>query len=602
MSEIKHTYQQKYQQYLTLSKEYAKKNTQISIFRLIWFLLWMLGIYLSTLISIVAVSFSILAGLMGFIVLVIWHNKILKKKKTFEIKRDINLFEIKALENDYSNFENGEEFINENHEYTHDLDIFGSHSLFQFLNRCFSPLGKQKLAWRLSAGFLTQQLITDQQKAVKELSHKFEWLEQFRVSGIQAIESQAKKGAPVKELSVWAKRTSIFNAVGFKILVPLISLLSLFMLILLIRGDLSFSLFLFYMLLPLGLSGSYAKRINATHMELGKQSSALHQWKSVFKVVENESFDSPILKSLQTDLKEGEEHASIAIKKLSSLSQAFDTRLNLFGWFVLNYFSLWDILQSIRLENWRAKYGADVEKWFDVLAEIEALVSFATFKYNHPKSIFPDVIDNGFIYDAKDASHPLIPEKNNVPNDINFPNLGSFNIVTGANMAGKSTYLRTVGVNLILSMAGSVVLAKELKIKPIKMFTSIRTKDNLAKNESYFYAELLRLQSIIEELKKGAPLFIILDEILKGTNSKDKEMGSKALVAQLIGLQAVGLIATHDLQLGSLKTSFPEYVQNRCFEVDIKDGQLHFDYKLREGISQNLNATFLMKQMGITVE
>lgn len=169
-------------------------------------------------------------------------------------------------------------------------------------------------------------------------------------------------------------------------------------------------------------------------------------------------------------------------------------------------------------------------------------------------------------------------------------------------MAGKSTYLRTVGVNMILAMAGSAVCAKELKIKPIQLFTSIRTKDSLARNESYFYAELLRLQSIIEELKSGERLFIILDEILKGTNSKDKEMGSKALVAQLIGLKSVGLIATHDLQLGSLIKSFPESVQNRCFEVDIKEGQLHFDYKLREGISQNLNATFLMKQMGITVE
>jgi DNA mismatch repair ATPase MutS len=307
-----------------------------------------------------------------------------------------------------------------------------------------------------------------------------------------------------------------------------------------------------------------------------------------------------MLQQLQEDLKEENDFASLAIKKLHKISQAFDTRLNLFGWFLLNYFMLWDILQSIRLEKWRKKYGKDLEKWFSVLSELEALISLATFKYNHPQSIFPEIVNGDFIYQAQEASHPLLPPNQSVPNDISFSSLASFNIVTGANMAGKSTYLRTVGVNMILSLCGAPVLAKTCKIKPIQMFTSIRTKDNLARNESYFYAELLRLQSIINELKEGGPLFIILDEILKGTNSKDKEMGSKALVAQLIGLQAVGLIATHDLQLGSLINSFPKNVRNLCFEVDIQKDALFFDYKLREGISQNLNATFLMKKMGIT--
>ncbi len=404
--------------------------------------------------------------------------------------------------------------------------------------------------------------------------------------------AKRKKGAPISELSKWGRRTSFFTAFGFKILVPLISLLSILMLYLLIVGNLSFNYFVLYMLLPLGISGYLAKMINVTHIELGKQSDALQQWKSVFHIVENEKFNSAALQKLQNDLKEGNDYSSVAIRKLYKISQAFDTRLNLFGWFILNYFSLWDILQSIRLENWRKKYGKDLGKWFAVLFELEALVSLATFKYNHPQSIFPEILDGDFTYQAKEASHPLIPKDQSIPNDIHFPSLGSFNIVTGANMAGKSTYLRTVGVNMILSMAGSVVLAKSLKIKPIQLFTSIRTKDNLARNESYFYAELLRLQGIIEELQKGEPLFIILDEILKGTNSKDKEMGSKALVAQLIGLRAVGLIATHDLQLGTLIDSFPENVQNLCFEVDIKEEALSFDYKLRKGISQNLNATF----------
>lgn len=600
MKSIKKFYQEKLHRYSELAEQYSKKNTQFSIIRLSWFVTWIMVIYLSTYYSIPVVVFTITGGLLVFIVLVVWHNKILKKKNAFEIKRDINQFELKALNYDYSNFEDGKEFIDESHMYTHDLDIFGPYSLFQFLNRCFSPQGRQALAKRLNKGFQKKSIIDKQQKAVNELSEKEEWLQDYRALGIHAISSQKKKRAPISELSKWGKRTSMFGAIGFKVLVPLLSFLSFLMLYLLITGGLNFNYFVLYMLLPLGISGYFAKGINSNHMELGKQSDALQQWKEVFKKVEKEDFNSLVLRDLQNDLKEGKDYASVAINKLYKISQAFDTRLNLFGWFILNYFSLWDILQSIRLENWRKKYGKDVETWFGVLFELESLVSLATYNYNHPQSIFPQILDDEFSYIAKDASHPLIPQNQSVANDIDFPSLGSFNIVTGANMAGKSTYLRTVGVNMILSMAGAPVLAKELKVKPIQMFTSIRTKDNLARNESYFYAELLRLQSIIEELQKGEPLFIILDEILKGTNSKDKEMGSKALVAQLIGLKAVGLIATHDLQLGTLIESFPKNVQNLCFEVDIKNEALSFDYKLREGISQNLNATFLMKKMGIT--
>lgn len=600
MSEISNFYENQLHQYTALADEYTKKNRKLSLFRVLWFLLWALAIFVSTSFSVPIVFATIVIGLFTFVILVIWHNRILKLKKAYELYRDINDYELKAINNDYSNFEDGEEFVDERHYFSHDLDVFGPYSLFQYLNRTYSPQGKEDLAERLRSGYHKKSKILSQQVAIGELAKKNEWMQEFRVLGAQTTASQNKKASPISSLSEWSVRKGIFGHWAFKIAVPVISLLSFFMLYLFIDGQLGFNTFMLYMIVPLGFSGYFAKRINANHVELGKQSSALQQWKAVFESFEKQSFDSKALIQLQQDLKLGDESASIAIKKLSKLSQAFDTRLNLFGWFILNFFSVWDVLQSIRLENWRQKYGASVAQWFSVLAEMETLVSLGTFKYNHPASIFPEIIEEGFVFKAVDAAHPLLPKDTGVANDINFPDLGQFNIVTGANMAGKSTYLRTVGAQLILSMAGSAVCAKSLKIAPIQMFTSIRTKDSLARNESYFYAELLRLQGIIEELKTGKPLFIILDEILKGTNSKDKEMGSKALVAQLIGLKAVGLIATHDLQLGTLIDSFPNSVQNRCFEVDLKDGQLHFDYKLRDGISQNLNATFLMKQMGIT--
>jgi hypothetical protein len=600
MSQIQNYYQKRVEQYKSLLDEYSKKNKQLSILRLLWFLAWGLSIWFATRFDMSIVLSTIFIGLIGFITIVIIHNKILAKKKSYKLYHQLNSIEVKALHHDYSEIEDGKEFIDESHYFSHDLDVFGPYSLFQYLNRCFSKHGKKKLAKRLANGYSEKQEIEEQQEAIDELSKQAEWMQDFQVLGQLTQLDQHKKSSPIESLSKWAERAGYFSHIKFKIGVILIPLLSWLVLFLLINGDIQATSFMLYLIIPLGFSGMYAKRINENHQELGKQTSALQRWKDVFSLVEEKKFNAQALQELQKQLQSEDKTAGGAITKLATLSQAFDTRLNLIGWFLLNYFFSWDILQSIRLENWRLKYGKNIHAWFQSLASLESLVSLATLKHNHPLMVFPQIQSEGFVFQAKNAAHPLIPLEGRVSNDIEFSNLGNFTIVTGANMAGKSTYLRTVGANMILALCGAPVCATQMTITPIQLFTSIRTKDSLAKNESYFYAELLRLQAIIEELKKGKPLFIILDEILKGTNSKDKEMGSKALVKQLIELKAAGIIATHDLQLGSLINTFPQYIKNRCFEVDIHVDKLDFDYKLREGISQNLNATFLMDKMGIT--
>jgi len=594
-------YKNREQKYHALLQKYTSLNKKLAIARLIWFSLWAISIWAATYNDITTVLISLIIGLAGFVSLVVFHNKILSKKELYDVYRQVNIREINVLNDQYEENDDGAEFINEEHEYTHDLDVFGPSSIFQYINRCFSQQGMKDLAKRLSKGLQNAQEIIKLQQAISELSKKPEWMQKYLVYGQLTQLKLHKKTSPIESLLIWAKRDTFFNHVIFKIAVLSISLLSWLVFYLLITGDLKPENFLLYLVVPLGFSGLYAGRINKNHQELGKQTATLSRWKDVFKLLEEESFDSSALNDLQNNLQSENRSASTAIKKLSALSQAFDTRLNLFGWLILNYFFSWDVLQSIRLESWQKKYGQKVAVWFHTLAQTESLISLAILKHNHPQMIFPEIKTGGFVYKANKAAHPLIPETTRVGNDIDFSDMGKFTIVTGANMAGKSTYLRTVGANMILALCGSAVCAKEMEISPIQLFTSIRTKDNLAKNESYFYAELLRLQSIINELKTGRPLFIILDEILKGTNSKDKEMGSKALVKQLIGLNATGIIATHDLQLGSLINDFPEHINNHCFEVDIHDDKLHFDYQLRPGISQNLNATFLMNKMGITI-
>ena len=227
------------------------------------------------------------------------------------------------------------------------------------------------------------------------------------------------------------------------------------------------------------------------------------------------------------------------------------------------------------------------------------MICFGNFSYNNSNYTFPEISDAEFYLSIKEGGHPLLYKDQRINNDFSVTDLKKITIVTGANMAGKSTFLRTIGVNMVLGMTGSPVCAEKFVFSPIEIFTSVRTNDSLHKNESYFYAELMRLKKITDTLKSGKKLFIILDEMLKGTNSKDKHIGSYALIEQLIKLNASGLAATHDIQLGKLAEKYPNNISNKRFEVEIINDELVFDYKLKDGISQNLNASFLMKKYGI---
>jgi DNA mismatch repair ATPase MutS len=308
------------------------------------------------------------------------------------------------------------------------------------------------------------------------------------------------------------------------------------------------------------------------------------------------------LQKLQGNLSGNTQSATESVRKLSKISAAFDYRLNLLMGIILNIFLLWDLLQLIRLERWKYRHSQELEIWFQALYQIDELNSFAGFAFNHPESVYPDFSIQDFEIHAANAKHPFIERSKSVGNPIIINGMKDFQVITGANMAGKSTYLRTVGVNLLLGMTGAPVLADSFRFKPTPVFTSIRTSDSLQDGESYFFAELKRLKQLIDLLETDTQMFIILDEILRGTNSADKRKGSKSLIRQLLKLGASGMIATHDLALGELAEDFPNNIQNKRFEVEIVNGDLHFDYKLKDGISRNLNATFLMKKMGITVD
>ncbi len=590
------TYTKLQQKYTSEHDALNKLIARVGLLRILVFLGGIVGIYISTgyaasLLVLVSAVF-----ILSFVLIVIWHARLHKKRDELARLLKINTDELDALNGKYSAFEDGSEFLDPDHPYVSDLDIFGKTSIFQYINRTSTWMGKQLLAGWLSHPDKENETISKRHESIQDLKNRLNWRQQFRSIGIWLHDSEEEKSG----IEAWLKLPAEFSGLIYKILIFVMPVLSSFVLLMLINGNITFQLFLLYLVVPLGIAASRAKSVIKKHALLSRKAELLEKYGRLIQMIEGEDFSSKYLLSKKNELTNIHQSGP-ALRKLASIIQAFDSRLNIFAWLILNYFIIWDILQARRLENWRRTFKDDVEEWLVILGEFDALNSLAGFWYNRPDFVLPEPVEEPFYLKAEACGHPLLKPETRVDNPVSFAGWKNFIIVTGANMAGKSTYLRTVAINFILAMTGAPVCSKSFKFSPADMFTSIRTRDNLLENESYFFAELKRLKAIIDKLESGAKLFIILDEILKGTNSKDKQEGSKALLKQLIRFDASGLIATHDLSLGELINHHPENISNKRFEVEIKNDELIFDYLLKDGISQNLNATFLMQKMGITI-
>lgn len=344
---------------------------------------------------------------------------------------------------------------------------------------------------------------------------------------------------------------------------------------------------------------SKQKAISPIHEKLTDKYKLLQKYSELLRMIENENFKSVLLQKEQAVLTKDESSAAKQLKRLSSIMDSLDTRLNILASIFTNVIYMSDLRSVIKLEKWKEENRDKTDIWFEAMGRFDAYSSFGTFAFNNPDFIYAEISDESPIIKAEALGHPLIPESKRVCNDFELSSFGKIVILTGANMAGKSTFLRTVGINMVLGMAGAPVCAKTFTFKPLQLVTSISIKDSLFENESYFYAELKRLQNVIDRLNRGEKIFILLDEILKGTNSKDKLKGSQALLKQFVNLGAVGIIATHDTALGEIEKDFPNNIINHSFEVELENDRLFYDYKLRKGICQNVNASFLMRKMGI---
>ncbi len=574
-----------------------RQISRISVLRVLLFLTGLVGIYYFFH-QHVLLTVSICLTFLPFFILVKLHGRLFHRKKWLETQICVQKEELQALSGDYSSFDDGKAYINSSHPYTFDLDVFGHHSLFQAMNRTCTIFGKDCLAHWLQHHLCEPAAIRARQQMVQDLSQRPLFREQFRVTGLvhQGTASDGEK------LRAWSQSPSQYLHAGWvKAFTRGVPLINGLLLITSLAGwtsftwlGLSFGLFLI-------LSFGIVKRATYVQETYGKQLKSLNGYAQLIALTKKEQWEAPALQQLMNRLDMDGKSPVDALQQLSNELDRLDLRNNQFLYVLLEGSLFFQLQEIVRIERWKARYGQHITGWLEAIGELDALCSLGTFAYNHPAYTYPELAEKSFCFLATRMGHPLMPPAQCVKNDATLPSRPFFLIITGANMAGKSTYLRTIGVNSLLACIGAPVCCDKLVLYPHQLITSLRTSDSLSDNESYFFAELKRLKRIIDLLNEGQRLFIILDEILKGTNSLDKQKGSFELIRQFMRLKANGIIATHDLLLGNLIEQFPDEIRNYCFEADIKDNELTFSYQLREGVAQNMNACFLMRKMGITL-
>lgn len=571
-----------------LKQQKAKLN-QSSFIRLVVFLAAAVGIYFTFgqwnyMLAIILVS------MISFVYLVFRHANIKHKKDTLEALIHYNVTELEVLQGNTSMLDTGEEFVQPDHHFSYDIDLFGNASFFQYLNRTATLEGKNALAILLAANETTH--IPNKQKAIAELSKKAEWRQEF-----YAIASLIKVETKSTVITKWLQNYTSFLPNVMQWLPKIFSLLSVTFIVLFYFQVISFLHLFCWFLIGLGITGIYLKKVNSLSFYTNKIKDTFQQYSQLLQQIEDEEFTSDLLQEKKQLIKNETEKTSATLHQFSKYIDALDNRNNILVAVFLNGLLLWDLQKSYNIEQWIFASKDKVAKWFDLVIFFDAYNSLGNFDFNHPEFQYPEIQTEGnAVLHAENFGHPLLDATQRIDNSFAI-NATDFYITTGANMAGKSTFLRTVSLGIIMANVGLPICASVAKYKPVKLITSMRTTDSLAEGASYFFSELQRLKMIVDEIENG-DYFIILDEILKGTNSHDKAIGSKKIVEKLVAQKATGIIATHDLSLCELEKELPE-VKNYFFDAEIINDELFFSYILKKGVCSNMNASFLLKKMEI---
>lgn len=534
-------------------------------------------------------------GLLVFLILVFYHNRILILKEKEDILIEINKKGIKRLEGKYREFEDeGKEFIDDSHPFTNDLDVFGNGSIFQYINTTVTHGGRILLCnlLKLQVAFSKEE-IKLRQEAIHELGEKVEYRQNLFVEGkLNEVENIG-----MQSFIEWNKDKNKYGLL--RILIACVFIFITIVSICLVITNILPESFLLLNLIANYIAVKILSSVIKDEIELFESiKKVIKGYEGIFNITESQEFNCLYLKSLSSKLKNENISCKLEIKKLSNiLDWIGNSKYNAY-YFLMNIFVFSDVFLMRNLYNWRERNGKHIEQWINVVSEIDALSSISNLAFENSDWVYPNISDKDII-EGENIGHPLIGE-GAVKNNFKLNGEKRVAVITGSNMSGKSTFLRTLGVNLLLSYIGAPVCAKKFSCGIMNIYTCMRTKDNLQENISSFYAEILRIKLLIKACKRGEKVFFLLDEIFKGTNSQDRHIGAKVLIKQLIEYGGVGLVSTHDLELCDL-----EYENNKIINYNFreyyKNNKIKFDYLLRKGKSETQNAIHLMRLAGIEI-
>jgi len=572
-------------------KQIEALNKQLftfSILRLLIFLGTIVAIYFAFVDAKYVIG-VLCVGIPLFLYLVSKYTNLKHQKSKLEALKEINAVELQVLNRDYSNLPNGKEYADDIHYFSQDIDLFGEGSFYQVSNRTKLAEGSLLLADIYKENSINE--IKEKQEAIAEIAEKVDWRQEF-----SAMAALSKTETSTHTIATWLKNYKFFVPKAMKFIPSVFSIFSVTIFIAYFLDYLPESVLITWLVLGMVIVGLFTKKVTNLGQSASKMKSTFDQYNQLLAMIEETEFTSNLLKRQKANILSNGEQNSKVLKKFASLLSNLDRNNNLLYLIFANGFFLRSLTDCLAVEKWIEEHGKSVETWFNTIAFFDAYNSLGNFAFNHPNFTYPTITDDEVVLNSKNAGHPLLDPNKSILNDITIEG-GQFFIITGANMAGKSTFLRTVSLQIMMANVGLPVCAQEVSYSPIKLITSMRTTDSLTDDESYFFSELKRLRYIVDEIQVDR-YFIVLDEILKGTNSTDKALGSRKFVERLVKSKSTGIIATHDLSLCEVANEY-NAVKNHYFDAEIIDNELHFDYTFKDGICQNMNASFLLKKMGI---
>ena len=531
-----------------------------------------------------------------FIIVVKKQNRLSKAENYFKNLLWIYENEVNVINAQQNGYDNGVFFEDESHPYLSDLDIFGKASLYALTNRCSTKNGIDLLANQFNYPS-SKEKIEQRQQTIKEIINSIDDTFNFRAI-LKGNDANAIEQLKTKLNHKLANQLKFIHQPILKLYIKVLPFVMPILIFAgVIIGGKIWGILSLIILLHAGLTFFNMKKINEVYYGFGGSALLLADSADAIKWTEERSWHSKYIQSLFL----ADEKVSNEIKKLSKIIQAFDARLNLLVGSFLNFTLLWDLRCCAKLDEWHQKSSVNVENGLNRLSCFEEIISIATLSYNNPNWVFPE-LENNFALQADELGHPLIAAKKCVANNFALTTKPTVDIVTGSNMAGKSTFLRTLGINMVLAYAGAPVCAKSMKLSIFNILTYMRIKDSLNESTSTFKAELNRLKMILQKVEEHENSLVLIDEMLRGTNSRDKFLGSKVFIEKLIAVKTPTLFATHDLQLSELQVLYPEAVRNYHFDIQIINGEMEFDYKIKNGPCDKFNAAILLKQIGLTID